>query len=96
MSDIIETKATYHVMQREVKHHIPRLIYEGGHYLRARSLVLDVDISYQDRSIVNSAGLATTWMFYYVNISDVSGSSRQLREDSETELYLSLLCTLRC
>ena len=33
---------------------------------------------------------------YYVNISDVLGLSRQLREDSETELYLSLFCTLRC
>ena len=36
------------------------------------------------------------WEFAYVNISDVSGSSRRLREDSETELYLSLLCTLQC
>ena len=35
-------------------------------------------------------------MFYYVNISDVSGLSRQLREDSETEHYLSLFCTLWC
>jgi len=33
---------------------------------------------------------------YSVNISDVSGSSKQLTEDSETGLYISLLYTPRC
>ena len=30
--------------------------------------------------------------FYYINISDVLESSKQLRKDSKTKLYLSLLC----
>jgi len=34
--------------------------------------------------------------FYSVNISDVSGSSRGLREDSETGLYISLLYIPQC
>jgi len=30
--------------------------------------------------------------FYYINISDVLELSKQLRKDSKTKLYLSLLC----
>ena len=47
-------------------------------------------------ALVRSTKTHTRARFYSVNISDVSGSSRRLRENSGTGLYISLFYIPRC